>query len=155
LDWLEEHKGEVISQELSVLHRDFHPGNIMIRPDGSYVVIDWGASEPGDFRVDLLWTVLLASAFWDLSMGKIILKAYERASSIEVQDANYFEVVAIYRRIMDAVVAFTVGSEEAGMRSGALDQMRKASAHYQRIHGFLEERTGLRLTEFDQLLKTL
>ncbi|MGD2200504.1 MAG: phosphotransferase [Candidatus Bathyarchaeota archaeon] len=155
LDWLEEMRGDVSEETISVLHRDFHPGNIIMRDDSSHAVIDWGASQPGDYRDDLLWTVLLGSAFWGRTFGEMLLRGYERAAGKEVRDAGFWEVTGILRRILDLAVSLTAGSEEAGMRSGGLEQMRGVTDHYHRIHGFLEGRTGLRLTEFEELLRIM
>ena len=152
LDWLGEHRHGVSPGRFSVLHRDFHPGNIMARPDGSHAVIDWGASSLGDPREDLMWTVLLASAFWGRPFGETILEAYQRAAGEEVGDAGFFEVAAIYRRIQDTSISFMRGAEEAGMRAGAVEQMKESLGHLHSVHGFLEERTGIRLPEFDELL---
>ena len=153
LDWLDEHRHGVSPGRFSVLHRDFHPGNIMARPDGSHAVIDWGASSLGDPREDLMWTVLLASAFWGRPFGETILKAYQRATGEAVRDAGFFEVAAIYRRIQDTSISFMRGAEEAGMRAGAVEQMKESLGHLHSVHGFLEERTGIRLPEFDELLR--
>jgi len=155
LDWLEEGKSGVSPGRFSVLHRDFHPGNIMVRSDGSHAVIDWGASSFGDFREDLMWTFLLASAFWGRPLGEAILEAYQRAAGEEVRDAGFFEVAAMYRRIQDTSISFMSGAEEASMRAGAVEQMREGIAHLHRIRDSLEERTGIRLPEFDEILETV
>ena len=152
LDWLDEHRHGVSPGRFSVLHGDFHPGNIMVRPDGSYAVIDWGASSLGDPREDLMWTVLLASAFWGRPFGETVLGAYQRAAGEEVRDAGFFEVAAIYRRIQDTSISFMRGAEEASMRAGAVEQMKESLGHLHSVHGFLEERTGIRLPEFYELL---
>jgi aminoglycoside phosphotransferase (APT) family kinase protein len=155
LEWLEEGKHEVSPGRFSVLHRDFHPGNIMVRPDGSHAVIDWGASSLGDPREDLMWTVLLARAFWGRSFGENVLEAYQRASGEEVMDLGFFEVIAIYRRIHDTAISFIRGAEEMGMRSGAVEQMKGEIAHLHSVHRFLEERTGITLSDFDEILTNL
>jgi aminoglycoside phosphotransferase (APT) family kinase protein len=153
LDWLDEHRHGVSPGGCSVLHGDFHPGNVMVRPDGSHAVIDWGASSVGDPREDLIWTVLLASAFWGRPFGETILGAYQGAAGEEVRDAGFFEVAAIYRRIQDTSISLTRGAEEASMRAGAVEQMKESLGHLHSVHGFLEERTGIRLPDFDELLR--
>lgn len=155
IDWLDEHRRGVSQGRFSVLHRDFHPGNIMAGPDGSHLVIDWGASSLGDFREDLAWTVLLASAFWGRPFGETMFEAYQRAAGEAVRDAEFFEVAAIFRRIQDTSISFMRGAGEAGMRAGAVEQMREGIAHLHSVHGFLEERTGIRLPEFDELLRSV
>ncbi len=154
LDWLDKNKNGVSSGRFSVLHRDFHPGNIIVKSDGSHAVIDWGASSFGDFREDLMWTFLLSSAFSGRRLGKTIFEAYEKAVEEEVRDAGFFEVAAIYRRIQDTSISFMNGAEEASMRAGAVEQMREGIAHLYRVHDFLEERTGIRLPQFDEILGT-
>jgi aminoglycoside phosphotransferase (APT) family kinase protein len=154
LDWLDEHRHKVSPGRFSVLHRDFHPGNVMVRDDDSHAVIDWGASSLGDPREDLMWTVLLASAFWGKPFGKTILEAYQREVG-EVRDSGFFEVASIFRRIQDTSISFMRGAEEAGMRAGGLEQMKESLGHLHRVHGFLEERTGIRLPEFDELLRSV
>ncbi|UCE96591.1 MAG: phosphotransferase family protein [Candidatus Bathyarchaeota archaeon] len=154
LDWLENNKRRVSHGPLSVLHRDFHPANIMVKPDGAHAIIDWTASSYGDFREDLMWTFLLASAFWGRPLGESILGAYQRAAGKKVRDAGFFEVAAIYRRIQDTSISFLKGAEEASMRAGAVEQMREGLAHLYKVHDFLEERTGIRLPEFDNILRT-
>jgi aminoglycoside phosphotransferase (APT) family kinase protein len=153
LDWLDEHRQGVSPGGCSVLHRDFHPGNVMVRPDGSHAVIDWGASSLGDPREDLMWTVLLASAFWGRAFGETLLEAYQRVAGEEARDARFFEVAAIYRRIQDTSISFTRGAEAASMRAGAVEQMKESLGHLHSVHGFLEEMTGIRLPEFDELLR--
>jgi len=153
LDWLHEHRKGVSPGECSVLHGDFHPGNVMVRPDGSHAVIDWGASSLGDPREDLMWTVLLASAFWGRPFGDTIFDDYQTAAGEKVRDTGFFEVAAIYRRIQDTSISFTRGAEAASMRAGAVEQMKESLGHLHSVHGFLEEMTGIRLPEFDELLR--
>jgi hypothetical protein len=102
-----------------------------------------------------MWTVLLASAFWGRPFGETIIEAYRIAAGEEVRDAGFFEVAAIYRRIQDTSISFMRGAEEAGMRAGAVDQMKESLGHLHNVHGFLEERTGIRLPEFDELLRSV
>ena len=155
LNWLEEQSQGVSAGRFSVLHRDFHPGNILVRPDGSHSIIDWAAASFGDFREDLMWTVLLAGAFWGRFFGVAMLEAYETASGEVVKDVDFFEVAAIYRRIQDTSISFLRGAEEAGMRADAIEQMKEGLGHLHNVHALLEERTGFRLPEFDDLLRTV
>ena len=155
LDWLDEHRHGVSPGRFSVLHRDFHPGNVMVRPDGSHAVIDWASSSMGDPRADIMWTTLLASAYWERPFGDTLLEAYRRVAGEEVEDVGFFEVAAILRRIQDTSISFLRGAEEAGLRAGGLEQMKLSLGHLYSVHGFLDERTGIRLPEFDELLRSV
>jgi len=155
LDWLNEHKAGVSTEGLSIVHKDFHPNNIIIREDGSPVVIDWGAVQAGDYRADIAWTILLMSTYWDPAVGKVILEKYQEISGREVRDFQFFEVLAVFRRLQDVSVSFTSGAEEMGMRPGAVEKMRQNSEHLQRVYSLLKERTELRIPEFEGLLNAL
>lgn len=155
ISWLDERKANVFLVEPSVIHRDFHPMNVMLREDGSPVVIDWGAAAVGDYRDDLAWTVLLAVTFWDPSLRDTLLGAYESISGREVRDFEYFEVLSVLRRLTDVAVSLTSGAEEMGMRAGAEEMMRESSDHLHKVYEILKSRTGLRLPEFEELLRTL
>lgn len=155
LDWLDEHKTGVSPERLSIIHRDFHPDNVMLREDGTPVVIDWGAVTVGDYRDDLAWTMLLASTYWDPAVGKIILETYKEVSGREIRDIEFFEVMAIFRRLRDVSVSVTGGAGEMGMRPDAVEMMRRDSEHLHRVYDLLTERTGLRILEFEELLDTL
>lgn len=155
LEWLDEHKASVTPEKISILHRDFHPLNIMIWEDGSQAVLDWGAVTVGDYRDDLAWTMLLCSTFGDPAWRDIILESYRTVSGREVHDIEFFEVMAIIRRLTDVYISLTSGAEEMGMRPEAVEMMKEASGHIKRVYNLLRERTGLRLPEFEELLITL
>ncbi len=155
IDWLEEHKAGVTPMEPSLLHRDFHPMNIMIRVDGSPVVLDWGATTVGDRRDDVSWIMLLASTFLDSSLREVILEGYESASGMELVDIEFFEVLSILRRLTDVSVSLKGGAERHGLRDGAEESMREASGHLHRVLSYLERLTGMRLPEYEALLENL
>ena len=155
IEWLEERRSGVTPERLSILHQDYHTENVMLRDDGSLVVLDWTAAMAGDYRADLAWTVLLMSTYDDPAFREIILKSYEEASGREIRDIEFFDVLSIGRRIMDVSSSFAARAEQAGMRAGALEMMRKSSDHLHKVYELLKERTGLRLPEFEDLLRTL
>ncbi|MCK5631607.1 phosphotransferase, partial [Candidatus Bathyarchaeota archaeon] len=145
LDWLDERKTQVSSETPSIIHRDYHPNNVMLRNDGSPVVLDWGATEAGDYRDDLAWTILLGTVYLDQGFKETVLKTYREISGHKVQDIEFFEVIAIFRRLHDFAISFTSGPEKMGMRPGALAMMRQDSAQYTKVYDLLKKRTGLRI----------
>jgi len=155
IDWIEENRAAITPEGLCIIHWDFHTENVMLREDGSPVVLDWTAAMPGDYRSDFAWTMLLMSTFNDPALRDTILHAYEEISGKEVKDIEFFEVLAIGRRLMDVSVSFAVGAEKLGMRAGAVEMMSRSSDHLHRVYELLNERTGLRLTEFEEILDSL
>jgi len=152
INWLEEGSTNVSFSEPAVIHKDFHPGNIMIRGDGSPAVIDWGASTLGDPRDDLAWSMLLAGSFIAPSLRGLILESYERISGGEITDIEYFEVLSALRRLVDFHVTFTSGAEGMGMRPGAAKMMRETSSHLHWVFEVVNSRTGITLPGIDELL---
>jgi len=155
LGWLMERRSNVPCQRLSVIHLDYHPDNLMIKDDGSAVVIDWGSQDIGDYRSDLAWTMLLAGTYWIPEMRLVILNEYQRIAGRIVPHIEYFEVLAILRRLLDLAVSLTMGAENRGMRPGAEEQMREDYEHYRRVYSQLIERTGIKILEIERLINSL
>jgi len=59
--------------------------------------------------------------------------------------------MAATRRIMDYVNVMNDKSSR-GLRPDIMELMKREKAHFLKIHDFLEERTGIRLAEFDEIL---
>ncbi len=155
LDWLEAHRGDVTPEGLRVIHMDYHTQNVMVRDDGSMVVLDWTQAAPGDYRADLAWTALLMSTYGDPKTRDTVLEMYERISGKETLDIEYFDVIAAARRLLSIAASLNRGAEQMGMRSGAEEHMRRSSEHLQKVYGLLKERTDLRLPELEELLNSL
>jgi aminoglycoside phosphotransferase (APT) family kinase protein len=77
-EWLHDHLSGLISSRLAILHWDFHPENIILRPDGSMVVIDWTGVQVSDPRFDLAWTLILIMAYESSQLRQQFLESYER-----------------------------------------------------------------------------
>ncbi|MHA2433188.1 MAG: phosphotransferase family protein [Candidatus Thorarchaeota archaeon] len=154
VDWLKSHLRDIPVGRLSFTHGDFHPGNILVDDSGRHFVIDWTASRVTDSRVDLAWTLLLAKTFPG-DLDGIILSTYEEISGSEVVSIEYFEVLAILRRLLDMSVSFTLGSGERRMREGALEMMREQSDHFRKVHALLTELTGINIPEIATLIESI
>ncbi len=152
VDWLSSRLRDVPVGRLSFTHGDFHPGNILVDSDGNFFVIDWTASRVTDYRVDLAWTVLLAKTFPG-DLGGIILSTYEDFLGSTVESIEYFEVLAILRRLLDMSVSFTEGAGERGMREGALEMMREHADHFRNVHALLVDLTGISIPEITALIE--
>ncbi|MCX6643412.1 MAG: phosphotransferase [Candidatus Bathyarchaeota archaeon] len=141
--WLKKRLRDVEDMPLSVIHQDFHPGNIMYRVDGSAWVIDWGGAEIGDPREDLSWTKVLASSHFDPALGDAFTAGYMTATGWKIRNLEYFEVLAILRRLGDYFRVVVRGAEKSGMRSEILKIMESNRPHYIRLLERLNELTGI------------
>ena len=128
--------------------------NVMLREDGSEAVIDWGASRIGDHRMDLGWTMLLYTTFGGEMFRDPILTEYIEQSGKDVADIEFFEVMAATRRIIDFAVTMEGGVGSVGLKPEVVEMM-ESKEHYQRVHGVLTARTGIRLDEFAEALDSI
>jgi aminoglycoside phosphotransferase (APT) family kinase protein len=154
LDWLEVHEVDAAPQ-ISPLHRDFHPHNVLITPDDKLYVIDWSGFAIGDYRRDLAWTLLLISTSGYPELRPIIISEYERLSNHRVENIEYFDVIAALRRLFDLAVSLSSGVESLGMRPETVAIMRQQQDRYQQVYDLLCKYTGLRIPEIERLLDTL
>ncbi len=151
--WLATHRAQAACPAPAVTHRDFHPNNVLLRADGSAVVIDWSGLAVTDPRFDLAWTLMLAQSHAGGPLRDALLSGYERASGAAVEGLRYFEAFACARRLADVTVSLTRGAARMGMRPEAGALMQAQLPAVAAVHDMLEERTGLRLPEVEALLR--
>ncbi|MGZ3675225.1 MAG: phosphotransferase family protein [Ktedonobacterales bacterium] len=152
LRWLEAHRDDVPCRRLALTHGDYHPNNVLLRSDGSAVVIDWGAARIADPRRDLAWTLLLTCTQGYPGLYGPMLRDYERAGGV-VEQLGYFEVMAACRRLFDALVSLHSGANTLGMRPGAEELIRQQGAHFRSVYALLQDRTdGVAALEIERLL---
>jgi aminoglycoside phosphotransferase (APT) family kinase protein len=152
LEWLVERRDQVPCAAAAVLHNDFHPGNIIVRPDGAAFVIDWTGLHVSDPRFDLAWTYLLAYAYMGKPLSDAILKGYQDRLGQPIHQMDYFLVCACARRLFDVGVSISQGSTTLGMRPETIDRMRQDFGALKQVHLLLKEITGVTIKEIDQLL---
>ena len=155
LDWLKERSLDVPYERLSVTHGDYHPYNVLLRSDGAAFVIDWGNIEVADFRSDLAWTLLLTSTYGNPEAREIILSEYERMAGYKINQIEYFEVMAILKRLFSISVSLSDGASKLGMRPGAEAMIKKNVDHLKNVYELLIDRTGITIPKIETLLETL
>jgi aminoglycoside phosphotransferase (APT) family kinase protein len=152
VNWLADRRAEAACARPAVVHGDFHPANVLLRADGSAVVIDWSGLGVSDPRFDLAWALMLAESNAGLGMRNALLSGYEQASGAAVANLAYFEAYACARRLADVTVSLTHGAERMGMRPEAVELMRAQLPVVSAVGDILYRRTGLRVPEVEALL---
>jgi aminoglycoside phosphotransferase (APT) family kinase protein len=152
LSWLEAHRSLISNTPVTVIHGDFHPMNVLLRADGTPVVLDWTQVDVGDFREDLAWTKMLASTILDPALGEAIVSSYEEATGQGVVDLDYFMVLELMRRLVIflEMIKYQGKIIESRNESGEirLDQRQ----HYLKVLSELEAITRLSFSEIRSLL---
>ena len=155
IEWLEARRDQVPCLRPSFVHLDYHPGNILLRADGTAIVIDWTQVDISDPRFDLAWTLLLVGMYEGAEWRDVILKEYERLAGAQVEQTEYFDVFACAKRLFDVLVSLSEGPEKLGMRPEAAAQMRKQMGATRKVYDLLLERTGITIPEVEKLLASV
>jgi aminoglycoside phosphotransferase (APT) family kinase protein len=155
LRWLEQQRPGVARPWPAPVHGDFHPNNVLLRPDGALIVIDWTNFSVTDARFDLAWTLVLTNAYLGMAWRDRMLHEYERQAGQRAEQIEYFEVCACARRLFDLTISLSAGAEKMGMRAGAMQEMLVQAAPARRVYQMLLDYTGVRVEPFEQLLESL
>ncbi|OLS26638.1 MAG: hypothetical protein HeimC3_07400 [Candidatus Heimdallarchaeota archaeon LC_3] len=116
LDWIKKGSSQVKVDRISVIHGDFHPDNILVDNNGKFIVLDWSASMPVDFRYDLAWTMVLTRIYSNEQLKDMFFSSYESVLGNSVHNIKLFEVIALLRRLSDIAIILSRGSSVAGLR---------------------------------------
>lgn len=108
IDWLEKEKVNVKGNKLSIIHRDYHPWNVLVDNLGDIYVIDLVCGI-GDYRFDLAWmyTLMDRSGFEDF--GKSALFKYKMLKNENINNFEYFEVLATLRWLVNVLISLETG----------------------------------------------
>jgi aminoglycoside phosphotransferase (APT) family kinase protein len=154
IEWLLENVNGLSESPLCPIHTDFHPRNVLLRPDGSLAVIDWGTCTVGDFREDLSWTALLSGTFVDDSLMDAVYNSYGQASGRSLVDLSYFEAYSGLGRLADLAVSMKAGAAARGMRPEAIKDMEGNRLHYSKVLGVIANVIGTPLPDLARLIGT-
>jgi aminoglycoside phosphotransferase (APT) family kinase protein len=139
VQWLEQRKATVPCMRPAILHRDYHPWNVLIDTAERAWVIDWDW-QIGDARFDLAWTLMLMRRSGFDAFSTAVHDHYAGQSDRSLDALAYFEVLTTVRWLLN--VTYAVESEAmppaatADFRRFLIEPVRHAEA-------FLQERTGV------------
>jgi aminoglycoside phosphotransferase (APT) family kinase protein len=152
VDWLAARRDGAACAQPAVVHRDFHPFNVLLRADGTAAVIDWSSWRVSDPRFDLAWSLVLAQSQAGAGLRDRLLAGYERATGEAVSNLAYFEAYACLRRLAVVTFSLTRGAARLGMRPEAAALMQAQRPALAEVHRLLRERSGLRVPEVERVL---
>ena len=153
LNWLAERKQTVPCRRLSPVHLDYHPYNILVDSAGQPFVIDWTNFDITDYRLDLAWTLMLATTYGRPEMRDSVLRTYKDTADSKIENIEYFEAIAATRRLGSIYLSLKKGAEKLGMRPETTEALKRQTEHIQAVCRVLSARTGIPLRRLDGLLK--
>lgn len=150
VDWLDEHRTGVRSEGPVILHRDYHPWNVLVDNAGELWVLDWDWGT-GDPRFDVAWASTLLARSGAHELSQHVLTEYARQSGRSVTDLAYFEVLTTLRWLLNVLPAVAPDSLLDDARRNAFRTFLIEPVA--RAEHVLAERTGVR-GDLSQRLRT-
>lgn len=140
VQWLEHGKQAALCERPAILHRDYHPWNVVVDAAEHLWVVDWDW-QIGDARFDLAWTCMLLERSDFHAFSSAVRDEYARQSDRSLDDLAYFEVLTTVRWLFNVLPATEsdVGSDDtalAAFQAFVLEPVRRAQT-------FLQQRTGI------------
>jgi aminoglycoside phosphotransferase (APT) family kinase protein len=153
-NWLGERLYTVPCRRPALLHNDFHPGNVLLPPDGPPVIIDWGGADVGDPRRELAWSLLNVGAYETEARDRI-LREYSRRSGEVFEQFEYFEVLACLTRILSLAESWEYFLDRYRARKQEEMEVTKLRAHLLGVRTLLDGHTGIHVPELDRISESL
>jgi aminoglycoside phosphotransferase (APT) family kinase protein len=152
VNWLEERRDDVPCPQLSVVHLDYHPDNVLLRPDGSAVVVDWTSLDVGDPRLDLSKALCMMDFYQGAAWRTRTLQEYERQAGHKIEQIEWFDVATYTGRLFQAAALLSGEREKMGLLPAAATETEQQMGAVRRIYNHLLGITGVRIAEIEQLL---
>lgn len=140
VQWLEQRKQAVPCQRPAILHRDYHPWNVLVDTTENLWVIDWDW-RIGDARFDLAWTCTLMQRSGFDAFSSAVRDEYGRQGGRSLDEFAYFEVLTTVRWLLNVLPSVepdapSDAAARAEFRAFLVDPVRQAQT-------LLQERTGI------------
>ncbi|MBO5884612.1 MAG: phosphotransferase [Clostridia bacterium] len=96
-------KLEGMKNHAKLCHGDFNPSNIILKPDGSYYVIDWSHVTQGNASADAARTFVLFSIDHKVDVAEKYLKLFAQKSGIEIKHIQTWIPIVAATQLMKGV----------------------------------------------------
>ncbi len=153
VEWLEARRDQVPCAQPAPVHWDYHPGNLILQPDGNLKVIDWTQIQVTDPRFDLGWTLLLTGAYSGKDTRTFIHEEYQRLSGREVENLAFFDVANAIKRLGSVMISLSAGADKMGMRPDAIAKMRRDFPMLRWVYNLMVKRTDIYIQEVERFLE--
>jgi aminoglycoside phosphotransferase (APT) family kinase protein len=125
--WLNNNIEYYPCEELVLLHRDYHGLNIMVKPNGDLVTLDWGSVRLGDRRLDIGYCILALESMLEASLRAKMVNIYEELSGKSIHGVEYFMVLSnlpLMLRFYSMIVNYDITEENNSTKNTLLVEYR-------------------------------
>jgi len=113
---------------LTLVHRDFHPSNILVDADRITGVVDWGELTIADAAVDVAWSYMILATESSATLGDLFKQAYTRRNPGVRATLPFWEIFAACKRLTTVATIRANRPERLAMWGGAPDLGRLADS---------------------------
>lgn len=140
IKWLKSRMGSVNfpKENLSLVHGDFHPNNIILKGTEPYV-IDWHGIRIRDYRTDLGQTSLLIEVYVGKELRNSFVDSYVKQGG-NIQNLAFFEVLAALIRFYE-YFEITTTSKRNEMTNERVKGFEDDIQAIRKVYEVLKERT--------------
>jgi aminoglycoside phosphotransferase (APT) family kinase protein len=149
--WIQTRLHNIECNKLAVIHRDYHPMNILINEQGLPFVIDWHKLTILDFRLDLAWTLILSQSHGSKEQRDRILQKYEDLKGFQIKDLEFFEVIALFIRLGENTASVLVKSK-GSMKDESILMSKEVKEAFKKLFQMLFEITKIKLPKMEKIL---
>ncbi len=126
----------------ALLHRDFHPDNILVIGDRISGVVDWGELTIGDPALDVGWSRLVLTTEANADLGDRFAEAYMRRNPSVGATLPFWEVFGAVKRLTTIAMIKANKSERLAMWADAPDLVRQVGRE-DAVRSFLTARIAV------------
>jgi len=158
IEWLEAHRPPD-ERDVRIVHKDFHPVNVMVEHDAVTGVLDWPNVELADRHADLGFTLFLLETavaeprslrerlivgFGRRLFTRLYLRAYRRHLPVDRGLLRYYRSLLALRRLGQYGIWRQVGAEATGSRPDAITRLDDAQV--QTVARYFRRHTGVQVS---------
>ena len=158
IEWLEAHRPPD-ERDICIVHRDFHPMNVMMEGDAVTGVLDWPNVDLADRHADLGFTLFLVEAeaaepgslrerlivgFGRRLFTRLYLRAYRRHLSVDRGLLRYYRSLLALRRLGQYGIWRQVGAGVTGSRPDAITRLDEEQV--QTVARYFRKHTGVQVS---------
>ena len=68
---------------------------------------------------------MLLQAHWSIELRNLTLEKYEQFKGRKTEDLEFYEVIALYVRLVEMTISFKSSAIEVGMKENTKDKLKK------------------------------
>lgn len=121
-----------------LVHRDFHPDNLIVEGSRITAVIDWADLRIADPAVDVGWTAMILETEFSPQLSTLFVNGYMRRYPDIAETLPYWKAFAAIKRVIQIDAVKNSQSERLGIWAGAADLGRLLACE-DKVRAYLHE----------------